>query len=520
MRILKKSLNLKNNRIKSAVSEVIGTVILLGIVVSSFSVIYYSFNSKSNPIPSPIVDMSASVEDNQLILTHRGGESLDLDTELVLNIGGNTNNFKIGDFLDEKSKEDGVWCLGENVIYPLDYDFDYSVFPNIGINTIDKTSNSIVLTGTKEIKPTCDVGVKLTVSKPNPKTYQNVIFTLTITNYGNINASGTIIKFLLPPGLKFISYNSSQGSYNDSTGFWNVNTINVRSNATLNLTAQVLPSDYHTYTQFVVLLDGSASIPSSGSWQLVVNGLEQAFSNELAVPQDGSVELTIIQFGVNDVCSKVEVGPVIINKTNIFSIGNLINDLKSKQGRGKTPIASAFYLGNYKMIKSTNFGGFNPDYRQVILLVTDGNANVISNTGSYCGTFSTETLGKISAAKARDYLLSNLKMTMDRDEIDVIAVEPGTRYSPIDEQFLCEKIVWPQPSYNGTPPPENDLGWPPEGPGWYRYVKSWQEFADTINETVSVIFSNILVKVNIKSTAFLDPKIVNDESIILLKPLP
>ena len=111
-------------------------------------------------------------------------------------------------------------------------------------------------------------------------------------------------------------------------------------------------------------------------------------------------------------------------------------------------------------------------------------------------------------------------MTEDKDEIDVIAVDPGPSNTPIDEQFLNEKIVWPQPCFDGIPPPEDDLGWPPAGTGWYRYVESWDEFSESIDGFFRTIFNSITVKMEIKSTAFLDPIIANDESVLVLKVSP
>ena len=513
-------INLRKLRAKLAVSEIIGTVLLLGIATSCLSIIYFNVLSNPAPNPAPIVEISGTIEENQLILMHRGGEPLDLDTDFVLNIGGKSLSFKVEDFLDSSSKEDGVWSIGEKIIYPIEYDFDYSEYPDLKVNIIDDFSNSIVMTGITKIHPTCDVGVSLTVDQLYPKRYDYVVFNLTVTNYWNINASGAIIEFLLPEALSYVNSSINQGSYNSSNGLWDVGTINVGCYATLNIVAKVEELYYNETTQFVVFLDGSKTYPIASSWQLMCNGLAHAIGNEEVFPHDDSVELTIIQFGVDDVCARVEIGPIVVNEDNVQSINNKINVLKGKQGQGRISMASAFYLGDDTVAESENFGGFNPDYKQVILLVTHGNANVISNLGSYCGTASNATLGKNSAAIARDYLLDGLKMTEDKDEIDVIAVDPGPSNTPIDEQFLNEKIVWPQPSYNGTPPPEDDLGWPPAGTGWYRYVESWDEFSDSIDGFFRTIFNSITVIMKIKSTAFLDPIIVNDESVLVLKVSP
>ena len=512
--------NKKKIRAKLAVSEIIGTVLMLGIASSAFSIIYYTVASTPNPNFSPIVEISGTVEENQIVVMHRGGEPLDLDTDLSLNIGGTLKSFKVGDLLDSDSKEDGFWSLGEKLIYPIEYDFDYSVYPNIDINVIDEGSNSIVMMGSTKVYPTCDLGVELTVDQKNPREYDYIVFTLKVTNNWNINASGVKVEFLLPEGLTFVDCSATEGFYNSSNGLWDVGTVNIGSFANLYITAQVMNVGYNDSTQFVVLLDGSRSIPEASSWQLACTGLAKAITDDSVFPHDGSVELTIIQFGVNNYCARVELGPLVVTYDNNYYILSKLNALKSKQGRGWTPIASGFYLANDKIASSTNFGGFNPDNKQVVVLITDGNANVVTNPGSYCGYGSNDWNGKISAANARDYILSNLAFTEDKDEIDVIGVDPGPSMAAIDEEFLCEEIVWPAPPYNGTPPPVDDLGWPPPGSGWYKYVENWQDFSDSLNEFFGIIFNNILVKVNIESTAFLDPKIANDESTIVINILP
>ena len=510
-------LKLRNKRANLAVSEIIGTLIILGIVTSSFSVVFFSFNSNTNPVPTPIVDLAGMIEDNQIILSHRGGEPLDLNTDLVLDIGGQKKSFKVGDFLDDKSKEDGVWSLGENIVYPLNYDFDYSIYPQVGLNIIDENSNSIVLMGTTDISPVCDIGIDLSVNKSNPRENENVLFTVKVTNYANINASGIIINVTLPDVVSYISSEASQGTYTNSNGLWNVQPIMVASYATLNITAKLSSSAYHQKTQFVVILDGSGSIDSA-SWKLACDGLINNICDESLFPRDGTVELTIVQVGVDLVCARAEIGPVVVNSSNINTIKDQIIELKNKQGKGWTPIAAGFYLANYIITNSTNFGGFNTNNRQVILLVSDGNSDVKVNQGYFYGEKVDIKHGEIYAKNARDYLIHHVKMTEDKDEIEVISVNPRIGQLPINKEFLCEDIVWPQPCYDSTPTSDYNDTWPPPGPGWYRFVQSWQEFSNTLNETFSVIFNNILVKAYIASSAFSDPKIVNDESHVKLKP--
>jgi hypothetical protein len=150
-------INQKSIRKNLAVSEIMGTIILLGISTTSISGISYYVLSAPAPVPAPIVEISGMIEDNHLIVTHRGGEPLDLDTVLIVNIGGNTNHYKAGDFLDSEAKDDGMWNLGEKVIYPI---FDYYESSNdneVKFMMSDSVSNSLIIMGSAIIDQTSDL---------------------------------------------------------------------------------------------------------------------------------------------------------------------------------------------------------------------------------------------------------------------------------------------------------------------------------------------------------------------------
>ncbi len=499
-------INKNNIRAKLAVSEIFGTVLMLGIATSFFSILYYNVVNAPNPIPSPIVEISGMIEDNQLIITHCGGEPLDLDTELTLNVGGNLMMFKVGDFLDSNSKEDGVWSLDEDIVYPIEYDFDYSLYPNIEINVIDRFSNSIVMTGITKVNPTCDLGVMLTVDNINPKENENVLFNLIVTNYENINASGVLIEFLLPEGLTFVSCNMTQGLYNSSNGIWDVGQLKGGESAVLIVKASIGDIIYGGPTQLAVLLDGSGSIKPT-NWALMLKGLSAAVKKKSSFLHSGVMELTVIQFGgKNNACAKLEIAPIVINQSNIDFIVDKIQ--KIVQMGDRTPTSCAVYMAA-DVLKASDM--FDPDIKQVILLVTDGNpTHSCINDGDYI--IDNAVGPKDAVVVARDYLVKLLNLSENDDSFNALSIElSGTGHT----YDLRDEIVWPQPGYETT-----DFSNYIPNRGWVRNIKTWEEFADSINASFEIIFNNIPVKVFIKSTAFLDPKIVNDVSFVILEPLP
>ncbi|MBV1767719.1 MAG: DUF11 domain-containing protein, partial [Methanobacterium sp.] len=58
---------------------------------------------------------------------------------------------------------------------------------------------------------TADIGVEKDASNLNPNYLDEVMFTITVTNYGPDQATGVEITDLLPDGLNYISSTTTQG---------------------------------------------------------------------------------------------------------------------------------------------------------------------------------------------------------------------------------------------------------------------------------------------------------------------
>jgi uncharacterized repeat protein (TIGR01451 family) len=499
----------KNIRTNLAVTEIVGTIIMLGIATSTMSVMYYQVVSAPTPDPVPIVEISGKIDDNNIIVTHQCGVPLDLDTELNLNIGGIQKSFKVRDFLDSKSKEDGVWGFSEKVVYPLEYDFDYSEYPTIDFNIFDKGSNSILMTGIKRVNPTCDLGITITVDNLNPKEYEKVIFTIIVTNYGNVNASGASIEFLLPEGLTYNSSTLAQGSYDKSTGIWDIGQLLKGESVNMIVIATVANICDSDPTQLAIILDGTDSI-TSANWTMVLKGISEAVRDRSRFPHNGNIELTIVQFGGFKPSSyaRLEIGPIRVTENNVDTLYNDIQ--KIEQIGGKTPTSCAILMVA-DLLKASSF--YDPDIRQIIMLVTDGNPTHGCNCdGDYEDDKITQIGPKVVAVVARDYLIELLSLDENEDSFNSISVEvtgAGHTY------YLRDDIVWPQPGYSAPPFIDST-----PNRGWVREIQSWQEFALSLNESFALIFNKIIVNANLLSTAFTDPKEVNDLSTIILKPIP
>jgi hypothetical protein len=128
-----------------AVSEVIGAIMMVGIGVALFSVLYFIVMSYPFTPPVPSVDIVGSIQGDSIVLEHRGGDSLDQNATVSFIIGGVRISDTIGFFLND-SNGNHRWDIGEQLAY------NYTVSGNItGLQVeatvVDRDSNSIVMMG-------------------------------------------------------------------------------------------------------------------------------------------------------------------------------------------------------------------------------------------------------------------------------------------------------------------------------------------------------------------------------------
>ena len=130
-------------RTNKAVSETVGTMLLLGISIALFSVVYLSVLTIYPSSTRPSVNLICSVDENNknITLEHCGGKKLDLDTEIRITINETNEKFTVSDYLNNESKDNGAWNIGERVVYPVEDITDKMV----SVSVVDKDSNSVIM---------------------------------------------------------------------------------------------------------------------------------------------------------------------------------------------------------------------------------------------------------------------------------------------------------------------------------------------------------------------------------------
>lgn len=219
-------------------------------------------------------------------------------------------------------------------------------------------------------------------------------------------------------------------------------------------------------TQLCLILDGSGSVGSS-NWTIIVEGVASAIEDNL--PHDGSVELTVIQFGDGSLYAVVEVSPTVVTLANFQTIANNVRAIVYDSGPS-TPTAHGIYLGWKEMNASQHFSTAE---RQLINLVTDGEPNERNNnaTTNLDGIGGIDHWDDVIAAK-------NIAVSQGLDELDMegIGISTGSR------DWFKDWTLHPQPGHIA----------PDEGfiPGWIRVVANAEEFALAIKEKFEAILDD------------------------------
>lgn len=147
-----------------------------------------------------------------------------------------------------------------------------------------------------------------TVNNATPNVGTNVVFTLTLSNAGPSTATGIQVKDLLPNGYAVVSASTTNGSYSNITGIWNLtDPLLSGNNIALDITATVnATGNYNNYAEvFVVNEHDPNSTPGNNSTTeddddtesttpVPVTDLSVVKSGPARVNENGTVSYTLL----------------------------------------------------------------------------------------------------------------------------------------------------------------------------------------------------------------------------------
>jgi hypothetical protein len=135
---------------KNSVSEILGTLLLLIIAVIVVSAVIFTVINSLNDKSEPEVSIVGRLENQNIILEHRGGELLDDKTKMILSIGGRNQTplgweqFTINNEAGEDISDLGKWDIGKYLSYKLNDTYKDKF---IDVYIVEDESGSVVFYG-------------------------------------------------------------------------------------------------------------------------------------------------------------------------------------------------------------------------------------------------------------------------------------------------------------------------------------------------------------------------------------
>ncbi len=121
-----------------------------------------------------------------------------------------------------------------------------TIVNNASITALNETdpelNNNSASAGITVVPESADIGISKIVDDNTPLEGQAITFTVIVTNNGPKNATNLEVIDQIPAGLNYVSSSASIGSYNNSTGIWDIGTLNNGAQATLVINANVAPN--------------------------------------------------------------------------------------------------------------------------------------------------------------------------------------------------------------------------------------------------------------------------------------
>lgn len=102
---------------------------------------------------------------------------------------------------------------------------------------------------------TTDISISKTVDNASPNIGDQVMFTITVSNQGSVEATNVGIEEILPSGYRLITAQASEGVYDEISGFWEIATIASLGTANLQLTVEILDVNDYVNTASLAYVD-------------------------------------------------------------------------------------------------------------------------------------------------------------------------------------------------------------------------------------------------------------------------
>jgi flagellin-like protein len=302
-------------RDNKAVSEAIGTILLLAIAIVLAGAVAVWAHSLEMPERDRNVDLSSSVDQNVIVINHMGGEVLK-DSETTITIVVDNSNFYHFDFKDSENTDldDKSWSIGEEWVRDLSVELAGYTDPMIEVYVRDTKTNEILLIQTVTegaVRNYPDLAVSaediaFEFQDEVPIIGRWVNITATVWNVGNTPVKNAIIRFfdddiVLKKGTQsyqVLSISNTPGnnyastSVNYTTGYWGKRTITIK--VYTSLTELNYRNNYASTEIYI-----EPKLPSLHGPDIEVSNYDILLSNNNPVHGD-KLQITVIVHNTGD----------------------------------------------------------------------------------------------------------------------------------------------------------------------------------------------------------------------------
>ncbi|MBS3748918.1 MAG: type IV pilin N-terminal domain-containing protein, partial [Candidatus Thermoplasmatota archaeon] len=129
----------------NAVTEILGTMLLLLIAVAIFSTVYFSVLTISPKSPIPHANLAFTFNNENITISHLNGEPLNPKSIVIISIDNTTISQEIRNISSWDTNNDNLWGFGEKLV--LQSGQTDLIDCDISLKIVDKQSNSLVFFG-------------------------------------------------------------------------------------------------------------------------------------------------------------------------------------------------------------------------------------------------------------------------------------------------------------------------------------------------------------------------------------
>ncbi|OEK00001.1 hypothetical protein BFP97_00005, partial [Roseivirga sp. 4D4] len=239
--------------------------------------------------------------------------------------------------------------------------------PNTGDNT---ASASIVA-------QSADLEITKSISDDTPNVGDNVTFTLRLNNKGTDPATGVTITDQLPDGYTYVSDNTVFGSYNNTTGIWNIGSIAANQTATLEIVATVLSTGSYDNTASVTTADQGDPVTANNTSTVTVDtqfadlNMSKVVDNANPVPGDDVIFTVTLRNDGPDAATSVAVTDQLpsgytfvsanasqgsyVSSTGVWTVGTIGNSASAVLSIRATVLATGDFTNTATITASDQF---------------------------------------------------------------------------------------------------------------------------------------------------------------------